>query len=123
MVRSIRRAVQLANGAGMASPGPYETCYYGQDPSHACKLHNHDTRPHDPSHASRPRRRGDRMRRREVIALIGGVAGWPRAGRAQQHSWGKIGYLSGRSLEPELPILTPFRNGLAEAGHVEGRNA
>jgi putative ABC transport system substrate-binding protein len=63
------------------------------------------------------------MRRREVIALIGGVAGWPRAGRAQQHSWGKIGYLSGRSLEPELPILTPFRNGLAEAGHVEGRNA
>ena len=39
MVRSIRRAVQLANGAGMASPGPYETCYVGQHPSHACKLH------------------------------------------------------------------------------------
>ena len=62
-------------------------------------------------------------RRREFIALVGGVAGWPRVGRAQQHSWVKIGYLSGRSLEPELPILTPFRNGLAEAGHVEGRNA
>src|SRR5262249_32536973 len=31
-------------------------------------------RPHRPGHAARPRRRGDRMKRREFITLLGGVS-------------------------------------------------
>ena len=37
-----------------------------------------------PPIAARPRRRGDRVRRREFIALLGGATAWPLVAHAQQ---------------------------------------
>src|SRR5215204_934485 len=62
------------------------------------------------------------MRRRELMAVIGGVAaGWPASARAQQ-TMPVIGYVSGRSLEYEERLLSSFRKGLEEEGYTAGRN-
>ena len=60
------------------------------------------------------------MKRREFITLLGGVASWPLAVRAQQSAkTARIGYLALRS-----PILADdaFLKGLAELGWIEGQN-
>ncbi len=63
------------------------------------------------------------MLRREVIALIGGaVATWPLVAHAQQKAMPLIGYLGSQSAEALAPILPAFRNGLKDAGYIEGRN-
>ena len=56
------------------------------------------------------------MRRREFIALIGGMVPWPLAARAQQAAIPVIGYLSPESAEFDLARLTGIRRGLTEAG-------
>jgi putative ABC transport system substrate-binding protein len=63
------------------------------------------------------------MRRREFIALIGGATVvWPLAARAQQPKNSTIGYFSGRSQDSEEQYRAAFRQGLEDAGYVEGRN-
>ena len=63
---------------------------------------------------------GNRMSRRDFIALVGAAAAWTASARAQ--AMPVLGYLGSESPERYGSRLTAFREGLAEAGYVEGRN-
>ena len=64
------------------------------------------------------------MRRREFITVLGGAAAWhwPLAARAQQPAIPIIGYLDSRSPEAVENRLRGFRQGLKDAGYIEGEN-
>jgi putative ABC transport system substrate-binding protein len=64
-----------------------------------------------------------RVKRREVLAILAGAAvAGPLAARAQQKAMPVIGYLS--SNPPDVPVseVGNFREGLAEARVIEGRD-
>jgi putative tryptophan/tyrosine transport system substrate-binding protein len=68
-------------------------------------------------------RTGANMRRREFIKIVGGTAAtWPLRAGAQQPSMPVVGFLRSTSLADAAHLITAFRQGLQEAGFVEGRN-
>src|SRR5260370_2266247 len=73
--------------------------------------------------AARPRRRGDRMKRREFIAGLGVTVALPLAARAQQTKTApRIGMLTPGTPERFASLDAAFLQGLRELGYTEGQN-
>jgi putative tryptophan/tyrosine transport system substrate-binding protein len=61
------------------------------------------------------------VKRREFIAVLGGVATWPFFALAQPGRVAKVGILAYGN-KPNSPLIEAFRSALRNLGYVEGRN-
>src|SRR5215470_9688814 len=64
----------------------------------------------------------DRVKRRQFIILLGGAVAYPLVAWAQQATVPVIGFLGPGSAQSDAPRAIAFRQGLGQAGLVEGRN-
>ena len=62
------------------------------------------------------------MRRRELLLLATAMTASARSLRAQQRAMSVIGFLNTGSPDTDLPFVVAFRQGLGDAGFVEGQN-
>jgi len=62
------------------------------------------------------------MTRRELLLLFGSTLTAGRAVRAQQKPMLGVGYLQSAAPGPSAPYLAGLRQGLNEAGYIEGQN-
>src|SRR5215216_1892406 len=83
-----------------------------------------ETWPNAPAGAARPRRRGDWMRRRDFIILVGGAAvAWPMRLSAQHAGKRyRLGILETIPQTANAANIQALYRGLRELGYVEGQN-
>jgi putative ABC transport system substrate-binding protein len=62
------------------------------------------------------------MRRRDVIALLGGAAALPLTARAQQSAKPVVGFFNVASPDGYAHHVAAFRDGLTERGYIDGQN-
>jgi putative ABC transport system substrate-binding protein len=62
------------------------------------------------------------MKRRELLAAIGGAVAWPVVARGQPSAIPEVGFLGSRASGDDPQLLIAFRKGLRETGFTEGLN-
>ena len=62
------------------------------------------------------------MKRRDFIALVGSATTWPLVARTQKAPMAVVGFLGAPAAQPYERYAAAIRQGLTEAGFIEGQN-